>query len=90
MKVRSNKVYDAIQWKGDNLKEVIDLIGLHNSVEKMTWFEYEKLVEEKGLKIIAPNSSEIVEISEWIIKTPYIVYVLNDELFKKEYEEVAR
>ena len=42
---------EAIQWNGENLKEVIDFAGRHPSAEKWTWEEYENVVKSEGLKI---------------------------------------
>lgn len=44
-------VIEAVQWTGDNLRDIIDFTGLHESAKKWTWEEYEKVVALQGLKI---------------------------------------
>lgn len=43
--------YLTAVWRGDNLKEVIDLVGLHHSMHHLTWEEYEDFVAKAGLKV---------------------------------------
>ena len=51
MKYRKKPVeVEAIQWAGENLREIINFTGLHESVKNMPWEEYESLVFLKGLK----------------------------------------
>lgn len=57
---------DIVEWKGNNLREVIDLIGLHPSVSMLTWDEYEDLVKREGLKIITPTRTFKAEIGDYI------------------------
>ena len=47
---------DAIQWLGNNLKEVIEFTGLNESAKKWSWEQYEKVVAEDGLKIFTSVS----------------------------------
>ena len=47
MKFRKKQVeVDAIQWTGNNLKEIIEFTGLHHSAKKWTWEEYEEVVRK--------------------------------------------
>lgn len=55
-----------ITWNGGNLKEVISVIGLHPSVNDMSWEEYESLVKREGLKIITDQGHTKVNIGETI------------------------
>ena len=64
---KSNPIV-AIQWTGLNLKEVIDLIGMHPSVLHWTWEMYEKVVMESGLKIFTPDGPIIAKIGDYILK----------------------
>ena len=64
-----------IQWKGDNLKEVIDFTGKDKNFEK--WFksfeEYEKYVQEHDgiFKLFNADGSHYeVRVGAWLIKTP--------------------
>ncbi len=66
-----------IQWKGNNLKEVIDFTGIYkDGFEKWfhnSWEEYEKYVHEHNniFKIFNKDGSHIeVPIGAWIVKTP--------------------
>lgn len=67
----------SIQWKGDNLKEVIDFTGVYKEgFEKWfhnSWEEYEKYVHEHGdiFKIFNEDGSHMeVPVGAWIIKAP--------------------
>lgn len=66
-----------IQWKGNNLKEVIDFTGIYkDGFEKWfhnSWEEYEKYVHEHNniFKIFNKDGSHIeVPVGAWIVKTP--------------------
>ena len=66
-----------IQWKGDNLKEVVDFTGIYKEgFEKWfhnSWEEYEKYVHEHNniFKIFNKDGSHIeVPVGAWIVKTP--------------------
>jgi hypothetical protein len=43
-------INEAVQWTGDNLREIIDFTGLHPSAQKWTWEEYEEVVKREGKK----------------------------------------
>jgi len=82
-------VIDAIQWDGNNLKEVIDLIGLHESAKKWTWKEYEKKVAEQGLKIFTLEGTMMASIGDYIIKgINGEFYPCKPDIFEASYEEV--
>ena len=66
-----------IQWKGNNLREVIDFTGVYKEgFEKWfhnSWEEYEKYVHEHNniFKIFNEDGSHIeVPVGAWIVKTP--------------------
>ena len=61
-------VIDAVQWNGENLKEVIDFTGLHPSAEKWSWEQYELVVKEEGLKIFTLEGAMMANIGDWIIR----------------------
>ena len=70
MKYRKKPVVsEAIQWIGNNLKEIIDVTGLHSSATKWTWEEYKQVVKEKGLKIkfdtLLFSHGQYEQISQW-------------------------
>lgn len=61
-------VIEAIQWLGNNLKEVIEFTGLHESAKKWNWEQYEKVVAEDGLKIFTLEGKMNADIGDFIIK----------------------
>ena len=69
------KVLECIQWKGDNLKDVIEFTGKHPKFDE--WFptfeEYEKKVKDDGdiFKLFIDESSHfLVPRSAWLVKCP--------------------
>lgn len=78
-----------IQWKGDNLKEVIDFTGKDKNFEK--WFksfeEYEKYVQEHDgiFKLFNADGSHYeVPVGAWIVKTPDGYNVASKAVFKQK------
>ena len=78
-----------IQWKGDNLKEVIDFTGKDKNFDK--WFnsfeEYEKFVREHEgiLKLFNEDGSHYeVPVGAWIVKTPDGRNVASKAVFKQK------
>ncbi len=61
-------VIEAIEWTGDNLKEVINFTGLNPSATHWTWKEYEEIVKTNGLRIFNSKGSYSASIGEMIIK----------------------
>ncbi|MBP6989128.1 MAG: hypothetical protein KBB58_12700 [Ferruginibacter sp.] len=59
---------DAIQWLGNNLKEVIEFTGLNESAKKWSWEQYEKVVAEDGLKIFTLEGKMNADVNDFIIK----------------------
>lgn len=79
----------AVQWTGKNLKEIVDFIGLNESVKNMLWKNYKKLVEEKGLKIFIDGYPYVLEIGDFIIKNlDGCFFPYSPGAFYMEYEEV--
>jgi hypothetical protein len=82
-------VIEAVQWTGDNLKEVIDFTGLHESARKWTWEEYEGVVKEKGLKIFTLEGPHWASVGSWIIKgIQGEFYPCKPDIFEATYEPV--
>ena len=80
-------VIEAIQWRGTNLKEVIDFTGLHRSVHNWTWEEYKDTVARGGLKVFTLNGPVAVEVGEWIIKgIKGEFYPCKQDIFEATYE----
>lgn len=70
-----SRTLPAIQWKGDNLMEVLKFTGLYEGFNQ--WFksfdEYEKFVHESGdvFKIFCDNGDHYnCEVGTWIVKLP--------------------
>ena len=81
-----------IQWKGDNLKEVIDFTGKDKNFEK--WFksfeEYEKYVHEHNdiFKLFNEDGSHYeVPVGAWIVKTPDGYNVASKAVLKQKSAE---
>lgn len=79
-----------IQWKGNNLKEVIDFTGKDKNFEK--WFksfeEYEKYVDDHNgiFKLFNTDGSHYeVPIGSWIVKTPDGYNVASKAIFKQKH-----
>ena len=91
MKFRKKPVIiEAIQWTGDNLKEIIDFAGLHPSAEKWVWDEYENIVKTEGLKIFTLEGRMNADIGDWIIKgVKGEFYPCKPDIFEQTYEPVG-
>jgi len=80
-------VIEAIQWTGDNLAEIIQFIGLHESALKWTWAEYESVVAREGLKIFTLEGSHLASIGDFIIKgIQGEAYPCKPDIFAATYE----
>ena len=80
---------EAIQWTGNNLREIIDFTGLHESAKQWKWEEYKTVVAERGLKIFTLEGSHIASIGDFIIKGIHgEFYPCKPDTFKNTYEEV--
>jgi hypothetical protein len=81
-------VIEAVEWTGNNLREVIDFVGLHPFAEKWTWEEYEKVVKTDGLKIFTLEGSHMATIGDFIIKGVHgEPYPCKPDIFAKTYED---
>jgi len=90
MKYRKKPVViEAIQWTGNNLREIIDFIGLHESANKWTWQEYEAVVSRDGLKIFTLEGPFIASVGDFIIQgVNGEFYPCKPDIFEKTYEKV--
>ena len=99
--VENQRQKSMIQWKGDNLKEVIDFTGKDRNFDK--WFksfeEYEQYVQKHNgiFKLFNTDGSHYeVPVGAWIVKTPDGYNVASKAIFKqnptwsKEDEEMLR
>ena len=78
-----------IQWKGDNLKEVIGFTGKDKNFEK--WFksfeEYEKYVHEHNdiFKLFNENGNHYeIPVGAWIVKTPDGYNIASNAVLKQK------
>ena len=78
-----------VQWKGDNLKEVIGFTGKDKNFEK--WFksfeEYEKYVHEHNdiFKLFNENGSHYeIPVGAWIVKTPDGYNIASNAVLKQK------
>lgn len=80
----------AIQWTGENLIEVINFTGWHESAKsKWTWWDYCAIVKEKGLKIFTLEGAMNADIGDWIIKgVKGEFYPCKPDIFQQTYEQV--
>jgi hypothetical protein len=90
MKFRKKPVViEAIQWTGNNLREIIEFTGLHESARKWTWEEYENVVAEKGLKIFSLEGPHLAAVDDFIIKgIKGEFYACKPDIFEATYEKV--
>jgi hypothetical protein len=88
MKYRKKPVViEAIQWTGENLREIIAFIGLHPSALKWTWEEYEKVVKAEGLKIFTLEGPHMATVGDFIIKgIKGEAYPCKPDIFAATYE----
>ncbi len=90
MKYRKKSIIiDAIQWTGENLREIIDFTGLHQSAEKWSWKEYEEVVRVDGLKIFTIEGSLRAPVGWFIIRgVEGEYYPCDPNIFPKLHEPV--
>lgn len=81
-----------IQWKGDNLKEVIDFTGKDKNFKK--WFksfeEYEKYVHEHNniFKLFIENGNHYeIPVGAWIVKTPDGYNIASNAVLKQKSDD---
>lgn len=87
-------IVQAIQYKADNLNEVLEFTGKHPNWDN--WFksfaDYAAHVHMDGgqFKIFGPGGSvQIARISDYIIKdNTGVIYVINETAFRRLYHPV--
>lgn len=78
---------EAVQWKGDNLKEVIEFTGMHKSVKDWPWESYERFVSSHGFLLFTRTGHVAVEVGYYIIKNAIGDFqVISKELFEARYD----
>lgn len=63
-------ITQVIEWKGNNLREVIDYIGRNESAMGWSWDHFEQVVKDNGLKIFTRVGSVIVDIGDSVGRNP--------------------
>jgi hypothetical protein len=82
-------VIEAVQWTGENLREVIDLVGLHPSAKDWPWEEYENVVRIDGLKIFTLEGPLLATVGDYIIRgIQGETYPCKPDIFEQTYELV--
>jgi hypothetical protein len=82
-------IIEAVQWKGNNLAEVIRFTGLHESAMKLTWDQYESVVAREGLKIFTLEGPLMALPGDWIIRgVKGELYPCKPDIFDATYEAV--
>jgi len=80
-------VIEAVQWTGKNLKEIINLTGLHPTANKWTWEEFEQIVAANGLKIFTLEGKMTASVGDFIIcGVSGEFYPCKPDIFEKTYE----
>lgn len=80
-------VIEAIQWWGDNLKEVIAFTGRHESAADWSDEYFQEVVDQQGLKIFTLEGHHMASIGDWIIKgVQGEFYPCKPDIFAETYE----
>jgi hypothetical protein len=82
-------VIEAVEWTGENLREVIDFTGLHPSAMKWTWDEYRDVVQKEGLKIFTLEGPLHASIGDFIMKGVHgECWPIKNDILAETYDEV--
>jgi hypothetical protein len=84
----------AIQWTGNNLKDVLDFTGKADNWDEYfaTFEEYEEHVAGDGyrFKVFTPCHTLIAEVNDWVVRThENEIIIVHKERFHDEYEEAG-
>ena len=90
MKFRKKPVViEAVRWTGDNLREIIEFTGRHESAKEWAWDQFEKVVKTEGLKIFTLEGPLLSSAGDWIIRgIKGEFYPCKPDIFEATYEEV--
>lgn len=85
---------EAIQWTGNNLKEVLDFTGKADNWGEYfaTFEEYEEHVAGDGFrfKVFTPCLTLIAEVNDWVVRTHEDeIVIVHKERFADEYQEAG-
>jgi len=59
---------EAIEWTGENLDEILEFTGIHESAKDWTKGQFSSVVRNQGLKIFTLEGSHKATIGDFIIK----------------------
>lgn len=81
---------EAIKWTGKNLFDVYSFIhgkpDLSHKIASDKWYDYEKIVQKKGLIIKTLEGQHLATIGDFIIKgIKNEFYPCKPDIFKKTY-----
>ena len=87
-------VIEAVQWTGENLREVIAFTDGPPDTKShhagMMWDQYEDLVRKDGLKIYTLEGKMDASPGDWIIKgVKGEFYPIKSEIFAQTYEDAS-
>lgn len=90
MKYRKKPVViEAMQWNGDNLKEVMEFIGSEFKYEPNTYWYTNKFTYNGELHINTLEGEMLASIGDYIIKgVKGEFYPCKSDIFEATYEEV--
>jgi len=81
---------EAVQWNGQNLKEIIDFTGLNETAQSWDWEEFEQVVKQDGLKIFTLEGTMMANIGDYVIRgVQGEFYPCKPDIFKQTYEQVV-
>ena len=81
---------EAVQWNGQNLKEIIDFTGLNETAQNWDWEEFEQVVKQDGLKIFTLEGTMMANIGDYVIRgVQGEFYPCKPDIFKQTYEQVV-
>ena len=91
--VKRPVIIDAVQWTGDNLREVIRFTDSAPETRTMhagmKWDEYADLVARDGLKIYTLEGKMNADVGDWIIRgIKGEFYPCKPDIFAATYEAV--
>ena len=81
-------VIEAVQWTGENLREIIDFTRLNSTAMKWTWEEFSAVVAKEGLKIFTLEGPLQASVGDWIIRgVKGEFYPCKSDIFEATYDK---
>ena len=79
---------NGLQYTGTNLKEVVEMFGIHPDFEKSTFEDYESFVGRNGLKIHTNWGDVKVHVGEYLLNGKYGLQVFNQNKLREHFIEI--